>query len=169
MENTKFTYKPRMGFFLACLAVLISMSLFILLYLSQQPVRSHALGRLLVRLSLDAKLIINILGWGSIAFSAAAAYAVYWTNTLGDRYIDIGNGRIRAPASTLSSKVVEIPFSEVKNINIQKIQSSRIITIHHEKGKIQFPNIMFPEKGDFDKLISVLHDVSETKSQPKNN
>lgn len=165
MEATRYTYKPRMTIFIVCLAVFISMGLFLIAHLSQEPVRSHIVGRLLVRLNLDARLLINTLGWVSIAFSAAAAYAAYWTNTLGVRYVEIEDGKIRAPASNLSSKIIEIPFSDIKNVNLQKIQSSRIITVHHEKGKVQFSNIMFPIKGEFDDLLVALNKIKSNEAR----
>lgn len=167
MNIKKFKYKPRLGLFLICFATFLAMSILIL-YIAQQPVRSHSIGRLMVRMNLDAALILNILGWIGIAFSAAAAYAVYWTKTLGERHVEIGAGRIRAPASNLSANIVEVPFSEIQNVSVQKIQSSRIITVQHAKGKMRFTNMMFPEKGAFDELISALNDISNTQIETEN-
>lgn len=159
MEVRRFKYKPRLGLFLVCLAIFVAMSI-ILLYMAQQPVRSHSIGRLMVQLNLDAKLILNILGWFCIAFSAVAACAMYWTKSLGERYVEIGAGRIRAPASNLSKNIVEVPFFNIQNVSTQKIQSSQIITVHHTKGKVVFNNMMFPVRGEFDELISTLNTVT---------
>lgn len=156
MEVRRFKYKPRLGFFLVCLAGFVAMSILVL-YMAQEPVRSHSIGRLMVGLNLDAKFILNILGWFCIAFSAVAACAMCWTKTLGERYVEVGAGRIRAPASNLSTNIVEIPFDKIQNVSTQKIQSSRIITVHHTKGKVVFNNMMFPAKGEFDELISALN------------
>lgn len=160
MDTLKVKYQPRTGLFLICFIVLVAMSIFVL-YGAQQPVHGHTLGRLVSRLNLDAEMVFNILGWTGIAFSIAAAFAIYWTKTLGDRYVEICPETIRTPASNLSKNLLVIPISDVQNVTMQNIQSTRIITLQHKNGKVEFANLMFPEKGAFDALFEALNTINE--------
>lgn len=160
MEVLRFKYKPRLGLFLILIAIFLVINIYVLMA-AQQPVDNRTLVRLMEQLNLDAGVLLTVLGWAGILFSVAAAGALYWTATLGDRFVEIGAGRIRAPASNLSKNIVEIPVADVKNVNVQNIQSTRIITVQHAKGKVQFVSMMFPEKGAFDELIRALKTIDD--------
>ncbi|MFC4257644.1 hypothetical protein ACFOZ5_01225 [Marinobacter lacisalsi] len=160
MDTLKVKYQPRIGLFLIGFIVLLAMSIFVL-FAAQQPTHSHVIGRVISRLDLDAGLVLTVLGWVGIAFSIAAAGAAYWTKTLGERYVEIGAGTIRTPASNLSKNLLEIPVSDVQNVSMQSIQSTRIITLQHAKGKVEFTSMMFPEKGAFNALFEALNAINE--------
>lgn len=160
MNTLKVKYQARIGLFLLCFVVLLAMSILVL-FAAQQPAHGHLVGRIISRLDLDAELVLKVLGWTGIAFSVAAACAAYWTTTLGERYVEIGADRIRTPASNLSKSFLEIPFSDVQNVSLQSIQSTRIITLQHANGKVEFTSMMFPEKGAFDALFEALNTINE--------
>lgn len=156
MAVLRFKYKPRWMLLIGCIVMLTAMSIAIL-YIAQQPVRSHSLGRLLVGLNLDAKLIFNIVGWTGVAFCAAGAFALYVMQTHGDRYVEIGPEGVRSPVSGFSAKIVEISFTEIQQVSLQTVQSTRTISIQHTKGMLQLSNTMFPDKGAFDEFLAILN------------
>lgn len=162
MDMRKFRYEPRWLLLTGCLIGMLVMSVGVL-FVAGQPVRSHGLGKLMVRLGLDARLVLNIIAWAGIAFTAAGAFALYTMRMHGARFVEVGAGCIRAPASGLSTKIVDIPYAELKNVSLQKIQSTRFITVQHTGGKIQLPNTMFPVKGEFDELVAVLTSISQSR------
>lgn len=162
MEIRKFRYEPRWVLLTGCLVGMLLMSV-VVLFVAGQPVRSHGLGRFMVRLGLDARLILNIIGWAGVAFTAAGAFAFYMMRMHGARFVEVGAGCIRAPASALSTKIVDIPYAELKNVSLQKVQSTRFITVQHTSGKIQLANTMFPVKGEFDELLAVLNSISQSR------
>lgn len=161
MDARRFVYRPRWALLIGCLAVLTLMSIGVL-FMATEPARSHGLGRLLVKLNLDAKLIIKSVGWVGLAFCAAGAYGLYVMQTYGERFVEIASGRIRAPVSGYSAKVMDLPFAEIQQVSLQKVQSTKIIHIQHPSGTLRLANVMFPEKGAFDELINILK--TETNS-----
>tara|TARA_R110000796_G_scaffold120045_1_gene234188 strand:+ start:598 stop:1101 length:504 start_codon:yes stop_codon:yes gene_type:complete len=163
MDSKKYLYKPRMGILLISLAFLGIASV-VVLFLSFEPVRSHFIGRLLVKYDLNAKLIIAAVGWAGLALTIFGSSAYLKIAKLGDRFVEIINGRFRAPLSAGSKAIIDVPLKDISKVGFVDVASTRVITVHYPSGKAEFISTMFPVKGDFDDLYQSLITITSSGS-----
>ena len=59
---------------------------------------------------------------------------------------------IAAPKSGVSNKIITISYSEIIDLDIQKVQGQRFLTIFYSEGKLSIPQSMLPNKKAFEEL-----------------
>lgn len=72
------------------------------------------------------------------------------------REIVITNESITSPVSAISTRDMQIYFSEVTAVEIQVFRAIRILQIKHPGGMLSIPSQVLPSKADFEELICQL-------------
>jgi Na+-transporting methylmalonyl-CoA/oxaloacetate decarboxylase gamma subunit len=96
--------------------------------------------------------VISVVG---IVFSALAILAIL-ISIFSKREIVITDNEITSPKSAVSRKDITVKFSDIEEIKLQSIQSTKILTIKHASGKLSISSSMLPSTTHFEKLVLLL-------------
>ncbi|NKB35271.1 MAG: hypothetical protein GKR91_19410 [Pseudomonadales bacterium] len=79
-----------------------------------------------------------LIGWFAVAFSSSMAALLLYRFSLSFKNIDdivVGDNGIRMPKNEYNPKLVDIPFSNITKVSLQKINPIHIFNIEHNEGK----------------------------------
>ena len=154
MSEIRIPYKPNKVIFLF-LTAFFGVSSVVLVNKAMNNERGLVLNKIVEMSSASASVFYWILAAVSIALSLLGIYSLL-KSVAGKLEVVITENSITAPKSGISKKTVEVSYSDIRSMNVQTIQKTKILNIEHVDGKLSIPNSMLPNKESFDHLITQL-------------
>ncbi len=118
----------------------------------------------------DRGLILN----GIIRFSSQGATVFYWvlfaisssfvavglaalvSSLMVKREIVLTATSISSPKNGFTKAVVQVDFSDITGVQLQTVQGTKLLYIHHTGGTLTIPNSMVSGKESFEKLVELM-------------
>jgi len=73
-----------------------------------------------------------------------------------EKYITITAHSIRAPKNGFSDIEIEVPFADIKSMQLQEIQKQRFLHITHANGKLSIVQSLLPSKAAFEEICALI-------------
>ena len=154
MDTLSYPYKPKpltmllsAAFFVVCGLVLANSAL--------TNDRGLTLNGVIRMGEVGATVFYWALTVFSFAFVGFALYALL-KGSRADKQVILTPTSVSAPQSNISSRVIELAYSDIYELDIQKISGQQLLNLHYPGGKLSIPRSMLPNKKAFEELTDTL-------------
>lgn len=153
-SEKRFLYRPNMLTMGLASIVLGGASAFVA-FTSQTRRLPQALADFLDKLGLNMHVVMSAIGVLGLTLTIAALIAMIYSRLSGKRYIILSSDFLSIP-SNFSSKIKEIRFSDILNVEICNVSNQKFIRVVHRSGKIDLAQSMFESKEIFSECHSLI-------------
>lgn len=86
----------------------------------------------------------------------AVGLAALVSSSVVKREIILTATSISSPKNGFTKSVVQIDFSDITGVQLQTVQGTKLLYIHHAGGTLTIPNSMVSGKDSFEKLVELM-------------
>jgi len=155
MDEIIIPYKPKYLIFILVI-LLFGLAAAFLFYLAKNNDQGIILYRIIEFSPTGASYFLALLGVASLGFVLMGVLAIVRGLTT-ERMVVISADSLSAPKSGISKRIVSVKFKDIQSLNVQSVQKTRILHIHHAAGRLTIPNSMIPGKTGFDELVNLIN------------